>query len=249
MNQQHQNIVLLLSKAIISTFSSSEWTELGYLTNTDEYIQNHSRLLRSLAWGDDDYKGHAIDTISYIIDANPKNLQFIVDYEPIIRWFERNKNHDFEKLVNEIHGLEITETEPTTKNETVLEALADAQALLRTRGPVSAVDRIHTALHAYLKIVCQQIGITPDSNASANQLLKILIEKHPALQNLGPRSDEISRILRTSGAIIDAFGSIRNQSSRVHPNEDLLDKDEALFVMNIARSVLQFFDAKLPPTN
>ena len=38
--------ILYISKAIQAAFSSSEWTEVGYLTSTDDYIDNHPRLLR-----------------------------------------------------------------------------------------------------------------------------------------------------------------------------------------------------------
>ncbi len=55
--------ILALAKAIQATFASSEWVETGYLTSTDEYIDNHPRLLRSLFWGDEDYKGHVIDAV------------------------------------------------------------------------------------------------------------------------------------------------------------------------------------------
>jgi AbiJ N-terminal domain 5/Abortive infection C-terminus len=239
--------ILLLSKAITSTFSSSEWTEIGYLTATDEYIDNYPRLLRSLQWGDEDYKGHAFNAIAYILDANPANLRILIDYEPIAHWSEQHQQAEFELLKSEVYGLEIPETTPLTSSETILEALADAQALLRTRGPMSAVDRVHTALHAYLKVACEQIGLDFPKDATANQLLRLLIENHPALHDLGPRTEDIRRILRTSATIVDAMGTIRNQASLAHPNEDLLDNEEALFVINIARSLFRFLDAKLPP--
>lgn len=242
-----KKIVMLLLKPILDSFSSSEWTEIGFLTGTDDYIQNHPRLLRSLSWGDDDYKGHAINAIEYIIDSEPGNLNIIANYDPIVHWFSQHKSEEYTSLTREIRGLELDFNTPSTKNNTVLDALADAQVLLRTRGPVSAVDRMHTALHGYLKTVCEQFKIETGDDPTANKLLKLLIENHPALQKLGPRTEDIKNILRTSGAIIDAFGTIRNQASLVHPNEELLDKEEALFVMNIARSILQLFDSKIPP--
>jgi len=43
-------------------------------------------------------------------------------------------------------------------SEVVFEALKDAEVLLETRGPKSAVDRAHTALHGYLKKLCSDRG-------------------------------------------------------------------------------------------
>jgi hypothetical protein len=122
----------------------------------------------------------------------------------------------------------------------VLEGLAHEEREAR-----QAVDRLHTGMHDFHKAACDEKGIKYPSTPTPNQLLKALIEKHPALTHLGPRSEDIRRILRTSGAIIDAFGTLRNRASLAHPSEELLDHDEALLVINITRSLLRFLDAKL----
>jgi len=41
------------------------------------------------------------------------------------------------------------------------------------------------------------------------------------------------------------MGTLRNRASLAHPNEELLDREEALFVINLTRSVLRLLDAKL----
>jgi hypothetical protein len=41
------------------------------------------------------------------------------------------------------------------------------------------------------------------------------------------------------------MGTLRNRASLAHPNEELLDHDEALLVINLGRSLLRFLDAKL----
>jgi hypothetical protein len=44
-------------------------------------------------------------------------------------------------------------------NQAVEQAIADVEALIPTTGAVSGVDRIHTALHGYLGLVCVQADI------------------------------------------------------------------------------------------
>jgi len=242
-------IIAILCKAILATFSTSEWTEIGYLTNTDDYINNHPRLLRSLQWGDDDYKGHALIAIEYILNNSPSNLSVFLQYEPIEKWMRKNDSRSYTEILSEIHGQEVAEVLPLINSETGFEALADAQALLRTRGPISAVDRIHTGLQAYLGQLCTNNGLSVGKNSTANQLLRTLIDNHPSLQKLGARSDDIKRILRTSGAIIDAVGTIRNQASLAHPNENLLTQEEAQLVINISRSIMRFIDGTLTSNN
>jgi hypothetical protein len=236
--------ILALGKAIEATFTSSEWTEIGLLTSTDEYIDHHPRLLRSLHWGDDDYKGHVLDAVGRMLDTDPMNLRRLVEYDPIARWLKEHDRAAFEALQADAYGMTVPEVIPTG-SEAAMHALADAQALLESRGPTSAVDRVHTGLHGFLKGVCQSAAIPFDADATPNQLLKLLLDQHVALQDLGPRGEEVRRMIRTTASIVDAMGTLRNRASLAHPNEELLDHEEALFVINLARSLLRFLDAKL----
>jgi AbiJ N-terminal domain 5/Abortive infection C-terminus len=236
--------ILALAAAIEVTFSSSEWTEIGYLTSTDEYINRHPRLLRSLHWGDDDYKGHVIDAVAMMLESDEANIRRLVEYEPIASWLKAHDEDAFQSLQADAYGMIVPEVMPAG-SEAAAAALADAQILLEARGPSSAVDRVHTGMHGFLKAVCGEAGIQFEDDATPNQLLKLLLDAHPALQDLGPRGQEVRRMVRTSAAIIDAMGTLRNRASLAHPNEELLDREEALFVINLARSLLRFLDSKL----
>ena len=237
--------ILIISEAIQRTFSSSEWTEIGYITGVDEWIDHHPRLLRSLNWGDDDYKGHVLDAVKHILEKDPQNLGKLLEYKPIYSWLKKNELGSYHELYSEVSGMDVPHVEPSTSTDSGLAALADAQALLRNRGATSAVDRVHTGLHAFLKAACDRSSINYPSNPSANQLLKLLLKHHPALNDLGPRTEDIRRMIRSSASIIDAMGTLRNNTSLAHPNEELLGHDEALFVINLARSLLRFLDAKV----
>src|SRR5262249_10242388 len=95
--------ILVLAKAIDATFSSSEWTEVGYLTRTDQYIDGHPRLLRSLSWGDSDYKGHVIDAVAHILDTDGANLKLLVEYEPIATWLKTHDPGALQSLQSEVY--------------------------------------------------------------------------------------------------------------------------------------------------
>jgi hypothetical protein len=237
--------ILILAKAMQSAFSESDWTEIGYLTGTDGWIDSHPRLIRSLRWGDDDYRSNVLSYTAYILDSNRINLKILIDFRPLSDWLKTNDSGNYNILYSEVYDLEVPEVIPSVSTDSGLAALSDAQELLRTRGPTSAVDRLHTGLHAFLKSACDQASITYPDNPTANILLKRILENHPSLQNLGPRTDDIKKIIRTSAAIIDTMGTLRNNASLAHPNNELLDHDDALLVINIARSLLRFFDGKL----
>src|SRR5919204_5090381 len=107
-------------------------------------------------------------------------------------------------------------------SDIVERALADAERLLTTSGPTSAVDRVHTALHGFVRAVCAHANISGAADASLTELFKLLREQHPAFQDLGSHSDEILRILRALATILDTINALRNRASVAHRNEVLL---------------------------
>ncbi len=134
---------------------------------------------------------------------------------------------------------------PAATTEVVRRAIDDAEALLDKGGATSAVDRIHTSLHGHLHYLCDQSEIEYTRDDSTVALLKKLRRKHPRLQNLGPRSQDIEKILNSCGSILDALNPVRNNASVAHPNKDLLGREEAQLVVNVGRTLLMYLDSKL----
>jgi len=129
--------------------------------------------------------------------------------------------------------------------EVVIRALRDAQQLLATTGAVSAIDRVHTALHGYLKWVCEQAGNMPASkDPSMTELFKAVV-KHPKLSTAASHSEKIERILKAFAAALDAVNQVRNRGSMAHANEALVDEADALLVVNAARTILRYLDDRL----
>lgn len=130
-------------------------------------------------------------------------------------------------------------------SDVVRRAIADGEALMQSGGPTSAVDRVHTALHGYLMAACDDQGIAYGHDPSILDLFKLLKHQHPRLQALGVHQGPIVQVLRSLGAVMDALNPARNRGSVAHPNEELLDDDEAMLFINAARTVLQYLDVKL----
>lgn len=130
-------------------------------------------------------------------------------------------------------------------SDVVERALRDAQELLRASGATSGVDRLHTALHGYLRQVCFEATLSPSDDASVTDLFKQLRQGHPAFQDVGPRSDEILRVLRALATILDSLNPLRNKASVAHPNMSLLPEAEAMLVINAVRSILHYVDEKV----
>ena len=52
---------LAVGRCMATVMDEGMWKEVGLLTDTLDQIEGHSRLLRSLSFGDDDYEGHVLD--------------------------------------------------------------------------------------------------------------------------------------------------------------------------------------------
>ncbi len=123
-------------------------------------------------------------------------------------------------------------------------ALSDAKALLGNTNASNAVDRAHTALHGYLLLLCGQTGLQLPEDTTSSKAFKLLREHHPALTPDGPRASEVTRVLQSFSASIDAFSTIRNKASLAHANE-LLDEPEATFIINSIYSVFRYIQDRL----
>ncbi|MBK6495910.1 MAG: abortive infection family protein [Gemmatimonadetes bacterium] len=130
-------------------------------------------------------------------------------------------------------------------SEAVERSLADAELLLRGRGPEHAFDRVHTAVHGYLRAALEREGASASQTASPTELFKSLREAHPNLQGLGVRGADSRRILSALATILDALGTLRNQASGAHPNPAVLEPAEAMLAINAARSLIHYLDERL----
>jgi hypothetical protein len=65
--------------------------ELGYATDTHDYVAENPRLLRSLSWRDDDYGANILRAIEYILDRDVGNLAAFLEQPRTAEWL---KSHD-----------------------------------------------------------------------------------------------------------------------------------------------------------
>ncbi len=72
--------LISLKDAVVQDFDSSNWRELGALTNMIDEIEGHPRLLRSLSFGDPDYAGLALTFLRKMIGKEDENLETVVKY-------------------------------------------------------------------------------------------------------------------------------------------------------------------------
>jgi AbiJ N-terminal domain 5 len=91
-DQKFGKRILALREKVVADFNAEDWEEVGLLTGLSHLISNHPRLLRSLAWGDEDYSGNVLTIIRqiaqqdegafdiferHVADKYPQDSQFV----------------------------------------------------------------------------------------------------------------------------------------------------------------------------
>jgi hypothetical protein len=133
-----------------------------------------------------------------------------------------------------------------TKSVAVTRALSDFEVLTSSNGgPISAFDRIHTALHGYLKAVCDEAGFEYPDDADIAALFALIRERHPKFQTNSPGMERTTNILRGMARVVDALNPVRNRHSMAHPTEELLHEPEAMLGVNAVKSLLHYVNMKL----
>lgn len=100
-------------------------------------------------------------------------------------------------------------------SDIVERALTDAERLIADQGATSGVDRIHTALHGYLRALLDKQGISFAPAAGITELFKALRERHPAFHVTGAHQAEVDKICRALANVVDTLNPVRNHGSVV----------------------------------
>lgn len=85
MGQYNAPLILDLKRRIEEAFTSSNWEEVGLLTDSSHIVTGHPRLLRSLNFGDQDYSGNIISVLRAMSDHNPNSLSVLKQY--LDQWY------------------------------------------------------------------------------------------------------------------------------------------------------------------
>ena len=168
----------------------------------------------------------------YPVDSAPIRTKKL--HDEIVGWIRRLST-----------GAVVAVTPLRVTSAVVERALLDAEKLMASTGATSGVDRAHTALHGYLLQACTDRNIVTGPDLSLTHLFKSLRLQHPAFQDVGPRSEDVAKLLGAMATVVDVLNPLRNKASVAHPNQDLLAEPEALLVINSVRTLLNYLDSKL----
>ena len=185
--------------------------------------------------------------ISQTADRQAKILRGVLARFPADTDSRQQFKPTVERWIRELEGAPaVASPMPIASMSAVVrQALLDAENLIRTSGPASAVDRVHTALHGHMNALCAEAQIALPERPTLQVAVKKLRENHPGLAPAGERANEISRVLYSMAATLDALTTLRNTASPAHPNESLLGDHEALLAINAGCTIFAYIDSKV----
>ncbi|MGX6570576.1 abortive infection family protein [Cupriavidus necator] len=232
------------AKVLERRFSESDWASFGHEHNIEE-IYGNDHLLRSAQYGNSDYRLCILRTLEFLFDDYAKALKALLTDASLHNTLKR-EDPDLYAIVTDEEVPHVPAKKPRrSKLEVVRKALHDAETLLASGGPTSAVDRVHTALHGYLREVCDKAKLSYGAQPTVTELYKLIRTEHPAFDAKGTHAEAIKKVANGMASTLDGLNTLRNQASVAHPNEDLLDDVDAGLAVNAARTVFNYVAGKV----
>lgn len=129
-------------------------------------------------------------------------------------------------------------------NETLRNAINDAQLLMAQGKYSSSIDRVHTAIHGYLRIRLDELSIEYSDEYSIPKLFNLLYKQWEEIDN-NQINDMMLKSLRSASSILDTLNTIRNKYSLAHPNEELIREEEAKFILGLVENIMNYIEVRV----
>jgi len=221
-------VILAFAKAIESSFSRGDWIELGLLTETDDLIRGHRRLLRSLEWGDDDYSGHVMDVLPRVLGEQPglrasrsaaerfTNREVVEEKVGLQAWLSANEPALHAALYAGEDAAVLDDAQHAAKQLGITDVGVHAA---RIRGslhddPGQAIGSSKELLETTLKAVLGLHGTAPRTKVDIPKLIKQANLKlgldAASVQGSEPGADHRRKVLGSLAQIVNSTAELRN---------------------------------------
>jgi hypothetical protein len=135
---------------------------------------------------------------------------------------------------------EIGEITPNSSEKEFAVLARAVRESIERNEPEVGLDRLHTFTVKYLRVLCNERGISTDREKPLHSLAGEYVK---ALKEGGHLESLMTeRILKASISTLDAFNMVRNEQSLAHDNR-MLNYDEALLIYSHVASAIRFIEA------
>ncbi|MEW4220727.1 abortive infection family protein [Rossellomorea marisflavi] len=178
-----------------------------------------------------------------------EHFEYLMENEAITSFDYRSKVKLHEKIsgwIDQLRGEVIEQGELKHDIEFVKQVLEQAGTLITNHSYSSAVDRAHTAIHGYLKALCDDQNITfSEQNIKIQDMWSKLKTDHPSFNiNIREHQRPINQTVNAIGKFLENMNDIRNRHGFSHPNDDIIEENEARLIINLSRVLLFYIDSK-----
>jgi hypothetical protein len=193
-------------------FSKGDWLELGLVTDAQDAIRGHNRLLRSLSWGDPDYSGNVLDVLPEVLGAGRRaavkglavdvfpNLRDVEEHLGLQAWLAEHEPGLHRELYAGEDAAALDELDEAAARLGIPDI--DMHAVRIPRGlhddPAHAVGSAKELLETTLKAILGLHGTGPETKLDIPKLVKrtnIALGLDAAAMDGGAPGDEQRRKL------------------------------------------------------
>ncbi|MEC5270310.1 abortive infection family protein [Heyndrickxia coagulans] len=130
------------------------------------------------------------------------------------------------------------------KSETIKKSIEDAENFIQLGKYSSAIDRVHTTFHGYLRMKLDELEIEFEESDTIMQLYSKL---HNSLEEISSHKLNalIKSSIRSASGVIDTINTIRNKHSLSHPNEEIVEEPEAKLVINLSKQIFEYIEGRV----
>lgn len=121
--------------------------------------------------------------------------------------------------------------------DSVLVALSDAEEAIQKGKYESAVDRLHTTLHGYVKSILDKHSIATASDENLPNMFSKLCKHYELTNGIQKR---VGEILKSGSGMVHYINEVRNKNTPSHPNHDLIQNEEALLVVRLVEALFEY---------
>lgn len=151
--------------------------------------------------------------------------------QPVLNHLKQSEDHttvDFSQIA--------------AQSDTILHAISDAEIFIREEKYESAVDRIHTAFHGYLRQILEKHHVDYLADDSISALYSKLHNMYGTCIQPPDVSTRIRDIVRSGSGMVTRINELRNNNTIAHANTQLIQKREAELVIRMLSAIINYID-------
>lgn len=222
------DVIRAFAKAIEATFARGDWLDLALLTDTEDVVRGHRRLLRSLEWNDPDYSGNVLDVLPAILGDRRSgrhghsaavrfpNLGIVEERVGLQRWLAANDPALHEALYRGEESAVLDDLEEASERLGIPDVGMHAARIRRSihEDPAQAIGSAKELLETTLKAVLGLHGTGPETRIDVPQLVKranIKLGLDAASVDANePGAEQRRRVLGSLAQVVNGTAELRN---------------------------------------